>query len=88
MSITAGVWTIEEIDAQITNIKSQLLASNASYSISPADGGAGRSVSRNDREKLNAELTLWMKRRKSLSGAGSSRGGFRVRRATFPRNCR
>ena len=88
MSIASGIWTIERIDAQIANIENQLLTMNASYSISPADGGAGRSVQRNDRDRLNAELTVWMKRRANLLAAASRRGGFRVKRATFPRRCR
>ena len=83
MSLAEGVWTLEEIDAQIANIKSQLLAGNASYSVSPSGGGTSRSVTRNERDRLNRELTLWMKRRAGLAGA--RRGGFRVKRAVFPR---
>ena len=83
--IATGVFTLEEIDTQIANIKEQLLAPNAGFSISPSDGGAGRSVTRNGREQLNTELTLWMKRRAALTGA--RRGGMRVKVATFKRRC-
>lgn len=83
MSFASSAFTVEEIDAQIANIKEQLLASNASYSISPADGGAGRSVTRNQRDQLNKELTLWLKRRRALTSPSGC--GFRVKRAVFPR---
>lgn len=63
-----SIWTIEEIDAQIANIKKLLMSPNASYSIGPADGGASRSVSRWDRDKLNKELSIWARRRKALLG--------------------
>lgn len=79
------MFTVEECDAQIKNIKEQLLASNAGFSLGPADGGASRSVQRNDRDKLNTELSLWAKRKARASG--SSRGSFRTKNATFARRC-
>jgi hypothetical protein len=80
-----SIFTVAECNAQIANILEQLRAPNAGYSIGPSDGGASRSVSRNDREKLNAELTLWHKRLTVASGG--SRGQFRVKRATFTHRC-
>lgn len=84
-NLAEGVWTLEEIDAQIANLKAQLLAPNAGYSVSPSDGGAGRSVTRENRAQINRELTLWMRRRQALAGA--STGRMRVRSAVLPRRC-
>ena len=83
--IASGVWTLEEIDAQIANIKAQLLAPNAGYSVSPNDGGASRSVQRESREALNRELNRWMKRRASFTGATT--GGMRIQRAVVKSRC-
>jgi len=76
-----SAWTIEEVRAQLANVKAQLLAANQSFSISPSGGGTSRSVTRVDRGQLMKELAMWERKLAALEGRGT--GGITVRQATF-----
>lgn len=76
-------YTIEECDAAIARRKRLLEAENTSYSMSPADGGTGRSVTRIDRDQLMKELRYFEGVKARLQSGGSSRGKFRVKTACF-----
>jgi len=83
------VYTVEELDANIERIKRLLSAENTSYSVSPSDGGTGRSVQRIDRDQLQKELIYYSKLKARQTG-GATTGRFRVKHATFggQTNCR
>lgn len=77
-----SVYTLEEIDAAIAKRKRLLESENTSYSMSPADGGTSRSVTRIDRNQLMKELNYYTKLRAKVVG-GATTGRFRVKTACF-----
>ncbi len=76
-------YTVEECDAAIARRKRLLEAENTSYSLSPSDGGTGRSVTRIDRNQLQKELRYFEKIKARLMGVTANRGKFRVKTACF-----
>jgi len=76
-------YTVEECEAAIARRKRLLEAENTSYSISPADGGTGRSATRIDRDQLQKELRYFERLLAKLNGVSANRGRFRVKTACF-----
>ena len=58
----------EFVEEQIAFIQTLLKDPNQSYSISPGDGGASRSVTRYTRAELLKELQMWQQTLAKMEG--------------------
>ena len=72
----AALYTISEIDTEITAIKSSITVARQSMRDKFGDGQAQQEVQRPMLESLYKELALWIKARNILSGEDSSAAEF------------
>lgn len=79
-----SVWTLEELDEQISIRKEQLKSMRQSYGITPASGGASRNAAYVDRQQIWKELAEFQTLRNEMAGSGAGRrSGPRTLHATF-----